>query len=216
MRIVLFGPPGVGKGTQAVRLCEHFQLAHISTGDMLRDNVTRQTPLGIQAKQIMDSGGLVADEIVLGMIKERLQQDDCRDGCLFDGFPRTEVQAQKLDDMQDSAPDTIIDLDLADEQIVERLCGRRMHPASGRIYHVKFAPPKVPDIDDITGEPLIQRDDDNEETARNRLAVFREQTAPLKNYYAAAAAAAKIRRIECDGDGDPKGITQRLILALSV
>ncbi len=216
MRIVLFGPPGVGKGTQAVRLCEHFQLAHISTGDMLRDNVTRQTPLGIQAKQIMDSGGLVADEIVLGMIKERLQQDDCRDGCLFDGFPRTEVQAQKLDDMQDSAPDTIIDLDLADEQIVERLCGRRMHPASGRIYHVKFSPPKVPDIDDITGEPLIQRDDDNEETARNRLAVFREQTAPLKNYYATAAATAKIRHIECDGDGNPVDITQRLILALSV
>ena len=216
MRIVILGPPGVGKGTQAARLCQHFELAHISTGDMLRDNVNRQTPLGMQAKQIMDSGKLVADEIVLGMIQQRLQQDDCRDGCLFDGFPRTEVQAKKLDSMQDSAPDTIIDLDLNDDKIVERLCGRRVHPSSGRIYHIKFSPPKTPDIDDISGEPLIQRDDDNEETARNRLAVFREQTAPLKQYYSAAAAAAKIRRIECDGDGDPGEITQHLILELSL
>ena len=215
MKIVLLGPPGVGKGTQAVRLCQHYHLAHISTGDMLRDHVTRQTPLGIQAKKIMDSGGLVEDDIVLNMIDQRLQQSDCQTGCLFDGFPRTIVQAEKLANSA-GAPDNVIDLDLDDEQIVERLCGRRMHPASGRIYHLKFSPPKTPNTDDITGEPLIQRDDDNEETARNRLAVFRQQTAPLVQYYDNAAQSGKIRLIKGDGDGDIDDITRRLIVALSI
>ena len=215
MKIVLLGPPGVGKGTQAVRLCQHYHLAHISTGDMLRDHVTKQTPLGIQAKKIMDSGGLVEDDIVLNMIDQRLQQSDCQTGCLFDGFPRTIVQAEKLANSA-GAPDSVIDLDLDDEQIVERLCGRRMHPASGRIYHLKFSPPKTPNTDDITGEPLIQRDDDNEETARNRLAVFRQQTAPLVQYYDNAAQSGKIRLIKGDGDGDIDDITRRLIVALSI
>lgn len=215
MRIVLFGPPGVGKGTQAARLCEHYQLAHISTGDMLRDNVARQTPLGVEAKRTMDAGDLVADDIVLGMIEERVLQDDCRAGCLFDGFPRTLVQARRLDESA-ATPDTVIDLDLADDKIIGRICGRRMHPASGRIYHIDFSPPKTPGKDDITGEPLIQRDDDNEKTAQNRLAVFRTQTAPLKEYYAARAAEAKIRRIECDGDGGVDEIFRRLVLALEI
>lgn len=215
MKIVLFGPPGVGKGTQAARLCARFELAHISTGDMLRENVARQTPLGMKAKATMDAGALVEDDVVLGMIEERLQQDDCAAGCLFDGFPRTLVQAQKLDDSS-GAPDCVIDLDLDDDKIIERICGRRMHPASGRIYHVKFSPPKTPDKDDETGEPLIQRADDNEETARNRLSVFREQTAPLKQYYADAAQQGKIRHIACDGEGKMDDITKRLVLALEI
>ena len=215
MRIILLGPPGVGKGTQASRICEHCNIAHISTGDMLRDNVKRQTNLGIQAKKIMDNGQLVADDIILGMITERLQQPDCLNGCLFDGFPRTLVQAQKLAQSQ-ASPDTVIDLDLDDEQIIIRLCGRRTHPPSGRIYHVKFSPPKVPDIDDITGEPLVQREDDNEDTARNRLEVFRKQTAPLKQFYADAAANGKIRYIQTDGEGDINEISSRIILALQI
>lgn len=215
MRIVLLGPPGVGKGTQAAKLCAHYGIAHISTGDMLRDNVARKTALGMEAKRAMDAGELVADEIVLGMIAERILDADCRAGCLFDGFPRTLVQAQKLADSA-AAPDTVIDLDLADELILERICGRRTHPASGRIYHIKFNPPKTPDTDDETGEPLVQRPDDNEETAKNRLAVFRKQTAPLKEYYAELAAAGKIRRIAADGEGAPAHITKRLILALEI
>ena len=215
MRIVLLGPPGVGKGTQAARLCAHYRLAHISTGDMLRDNVARGTPLGLEAKRTMDAGGLVADDIVLGMIEERLRQSGDGGGCLYDGFPRTLVQARRLDESA-GAPDTAIDLDLDDEKIIERICGRRTHPASGRIYHIKFSPPRVPDKDDETGEPLVRRDDDNEETARSRLAVFRKETAPLKEYYAAKAAAGQIRRIECDGDGEAEGITRRLILALEI
>ena len=215
MKIILLGPPGVGKGTQASRICEHCKIAHISTGDMLRDNVARQTPLGKEAKKIMDNGELVADDIILGMINERLQQPDCANGCLFDGFPRTLVQAEKLAESQ-AAPDAVIDLDLDDEQIIIRLCGRRTHPASGRIYHVKFSPPKVPDKDDITGEPLVQREDDNEETARNRLSVFREQTAPLKKFYADTAAAGKIRYIQTDGEGDVDEISGRIILALEI
>ena len=215
MKIILLGPPGVGKGTQASRICEHCKIAHISTGDMLRDNVARQTPLGKEAKKIMDNGELVADDIILGMINERLQQPDCANGCLFDGFPRTLVQAEKLAESQ-AAPDAVIDLDLDDEQIIIRLCGRRTHPASGRIYHVKFSPPKVPDKDDITGEPLVQREDDNEETARNRLSVFRKQTAPLKKFYADTAAAGKIRYIQTDGEGDVDEISGRIILALEI
>ena len=215
MKIILLGPPGVGKGTQASRICEHCKIAHISTGDMLRDNVARQTPLGKEAKKIMDNGELVADDIILGMINERLQQPDCANGCLFDGFPRTLVQAEKLAESQ-AAPDAVIDLDLDDEQIIIRLCGRRTHPASGRIYHVKFSPPKVPDKDDITGEPLVQREDDNEETARNRLSVFRKQTAPLKKFYADAAAVGKIRYIETDGEGHIDEISGRIIVALKI
>lgn len=215
MRIVLLGPPGVGKGTQAARLCGHYGLAHISTGDMLRDNVARQTPHGKAAKRAMDAGGLVADDIVLGMIEERIKEEDCRAGCLFDGFPRTLVQARSLDESA-GAPDAVAELDLADDKIIERICGRLMHPASGRIYHSKLSPPKIAGKDDETGEPLVRRDDDNEETARNRLSVFREQTAPLKEYYAARAAAGKIRRIECDGEGDVDEITRRLVLALEI
>ena len=216
MRMVLLGAPGAGKGTQAARLCARFGLAHLSTGDMLRDNVSRQTPLGLEAKKIMDAGQLVADELVLNIIRERLQNDDCRGGCLFDGFPRTEEQARQLDKMENGAPGTVIELELDDDSIVRRLCGRRVHPASGRIYHLEFSPPKTPGKDDMTGEPLIHRDDDREEVARNRLEVFRRQTAPLKQYYAAAAAAGTVRRIECDGSDTPDEIFKRLEVALTI
>ena len=215
MKIVMLGAPGVGKGTQAARICARYHLAHLSTGDMLRDNVARQTPLGAQAKKIMDAGELVADDIMINMINERLKMDDCQAGCLFDGFPRTLEQAKALANSP-GAPDTIVHLDLNDDKIVERICGRRMHPASGRIYHVKFSPPKTPDTDDMTGEPLVQRDDDNEKTARSRLNVFRKQTMPILEYYESAANAGKIRLINADGEGDMDGITQRLALALEI
>ncbi|MGI9306347.1 MAG: adenylate kinase [Gammaproteobacteria bacterium] len=215
MRIVLLGPPGVGKGTQAARLCAHFGLAHLSTGDMLRDNVARQTPLGLRAKAVMDAGALVADDIVIGMIEERLRADDCRAGCLFDGFPRTLQQAEALD-ASPAAPDTAVNLDLDDDTIIERVCGRRMHPASGRIYHVKFSPPKTAGKDDETGEPLVQRDDDNEETARSRLQVFREQTMPIVKYYEDAAQAGKIRMLNADSEGEIADISRRIILALQI
>ena len=215
MRIILMGPPGVGKGTQATRICQHFNIAHISTGDMLRDNVARQTPLGLQAKKIMDDGALVSDDIILGMIATRIQEDDCRDGCLFDGFPRTVEQAKSLD-ASTTPPEAVVDLDLDDERIIERLCGRRVHPASGRLYHIKFSPPKIDGKDDLTGEDLIQRDDDNEDTARNRLEVFRRQTEPLKAHYAAAAEAGKVRFITCDGGGDMADITRYLIQQLQI
>ena len=214
MNIVLFGPPGAGKGTQAATLCAHYHLAHISTGDMLRRHVADKTPLGLQAKQLMDAGELVSDEVVLGMIEERLRDAD--GGCLFDGFPRTIPQAEKLAGMSQAAPDWVVDLDLPDETIIRRLCGRRMHPPSGRIYHVEFSPPKTPNIDDVTGEPLILRDDDNEEIVRRRLAVFRQQTAPLKTFYQQAAAEGKMRHINCDGEGDAAEITKRLIVALEI
>lgn len=215
MKIVMLGAPGVGKGTQAARICAHLQIAHLSTGDMLRDNVARQTPLGMQAKTIMDAGELVADNIVIGMITERLKSNDCLAGCLFDGFPRTLEQAAALAESA-GKPDTVVNLDLEDGKIIERICGRRMHPASGRIYHVKFSPPKTPDTDDITGEPLVQRDDDNEQTARQRLAVFRKQTLPILEYYEKAAAAGQIRLIHADGEGEIDGITKRLLLALEI
>ncbi len=215
MKIVMLGAPGVGKGTQAARLCVRYKIAHLSTGDMLRDNVVRQTPLGLQAKKIIDAGELVADNIMIHMIDERLKMDDCRSGCLFDGFPRTLEQAKALANSP-AAPDTVINLDLDDGKIIERICGRRMHPASGRIYHVKFSPPKTPDTDDITGEPLVQRDDDNEQTAGMRLQVFRQQTALILQYYKNAAAAGQIRMIEDDAEGDADGIAERLALALEI
>jgi len=182
MRIILLGAPGAGKGTQAAFLCEQYGIPQISTGDMLRAAVAAGTELGNKAKAIMDAGGLVSDDIIIGLVKDRIAQPDCEAGCLFDGFPRTIPQAQAMVDAGISI-DHVIEIAVDDEEIVGRLSGRRVHPGSGRIYHVDHNPPQTAGVDDITGEPLIQRDDDLEETVRKRLAVYHEQTQPLVDFY---------------------------------
>ena len=182
MRIILLGAPGAGKGTQAQFLCEQFGSPQISTGDMLRAAVAEGSELGLQAKSIMDSGGLVSDELIINLVKARLQQPDCEAGCLFDGFPRTIPQAQAMVDAN-IAVDHVIEIAVDDEEIVGRLSGRRVHPASGRIYHVVHNPPVEDGKDDVTGEPLMQRDDDQEETVRKRLSVYQQQTRPLVDFY---------------------------------
>lgn len=216
MRLILLGPPGAGKGTQAAFITEKFGIPQISTGDMLRAAVKAQTPLGLEAKKIMDAGGLVSDDIIIGLVKDRLQQPDCQKGYLFDGFPRTIPQADALKSAEIPL-DFVVELVVPEESIVERMSGRRTHPASGRSYHVKFNPPKVADIDDITGEPLVLRDDDREETVKHRLSVYREQTRPLVDYYETWAqsgdtAAPAYRRIP--GLGSVEEIRDRILQAL--
>ena len=182
MRLILLGAPGAGKGTQAQFICEKFAIPQISTGDMLRAAVKAGTELGIAAKKIMDAGGLVSDEIIIGLVKDRLTQPDCSKGYLFDGFPRTIPQAQAMKDA--GVPiDYVLEIDVPFDAIINRMSGRRVHPASGRTYHVTFNPPKLEGKDDVTGEDLIQRDDDKEETVRKRLQVYNDQTRPLVEYY---------------------------------
>ena len=182
MRLILLGAPGAGKGTQAQFICEKFAIPQISTGDMLRAAVKAGTELGIAAKKIMDAGGLVSDDIIIGLVKDRLTQPDCSKGYLFDGFPRTIPQAQAMKDA--GVPiDYVLEIDVPFDAIIDRMSGRRVHPASGRTYHVTFNPPKVEGKDDVTGEDLIQRDDDKEETVRKRLQVYNDQTRPLVDYY---------------------------------
>ena len=189
MRLILLGAPGAGKGTQAQFICEKFAIPQISTGDMLRAAVKAGTELGIAAKKIMDSGGLVSDDIIIGLVKDRLTQPDCSKGYLFDGFPRTIPQAQAMKDA--GVPiDYVLEIDVPFDAIIDRMSGRRVHPASGRTYHIKFNPPKVAGKDDVTGEDLIQRDDDKEETVRKRLQVYDAQTRPLVDYYSSWAAQA--------------------------
>lgn len=182
MRLILLGPPGAGKGTQAAFITQHYGIPQISTGDMLRAAVKAGTPLGLEAKKIMDSGGLVSDELIIGLVKDRLQQPDCSKGYLFDGFPRTIPQADALKHAK-VALDFVIEIEVPEQDIIERMSGRRVHPASGRSYHLTFNPPKVAELDDLTGEPLVQRDDDKEETVRHRLTVYQNQTRPLVDYY---------------------------------
>ena len=182
MRLILIGPPGAGKGTQAAYIKEHFNIPQISTGDMLRAAVKAGTELGKAAKVIMDQGGLVSDDIIIGLVKERLQADDCKNGFLFDGFPRTIPQAEALKDA--GIPiDFVLEIAVPDAEIVERMSGRRIHPASGRSYHIKYNPPKVEGKDDVTGEDLVQRDDDREEVVMKRLAVYHAQTEALVGFY---------------------------------
>jgi len=182
MRIILLGAPGAGKGTQAQFITERYNVPQISTGDMLRAAVKAGTELGKQAKGIMESGGLVSDDIIIGLVKERITAADCKNGFLFDGFPRTIPQAQALKDAAIDI-DYVVEIDVDDEEIVKRLSGRRVHPASGRVYHTLYNPPQQPGKDDVTGEALVQREDDTEETVRKRLAVYHEQTEPLITYY---------------------------------
>lgn len=182
MRIILLGAPGAGKGTQAKFIMGSYAIPQISTGDMLRAAVKAESPLGLQVKDIMASGGLVSDDIIISLVKERIAQDDCKNGFLFDGFPRTIPQAEALR-AAGVVIDHVLEIHVDDEEIVKRLSGRRVHPDSGRIYHIEYNPPKNEGVDDVTGEPLIQRDDDKEETVRKRLAVYHEQTEPLVEYY---------------------------------
>ncbi len=216
MRLILLGAPGVGKGTQATFICEKFGIPQISTGDMLRAAVKAGTPLGVQAKQVMDAGGLVSDEIIIGLVKERIQQPDCAAGFLFDGFPRTIPQADAMKDAGVQL-DAVLEIDVPFADIIERMSGRRVHPSSGRTYHIKFNPPAVADTDDVTGEPLIQRDDDKEETVRKRLDVYNEQTRPLVDYYqqwAATDAVSAPRYAKISGVGTVEEIKQRAFEAL--
>ncbi len=217
MRLILLGAPGAGKGTQAAFLCQKYAIPQISTGDMLRAAVKAGTPLGLQAKAVMASGALVSDDLIIDLVKERLALPDCAQGFLFDGFPRTLPQADALRTAGIKL-DYVLEIDVPFADIIERMSGRRSHPASGRIYHVKFNAPKTEGKDDLTGEDLVQRDDDKEETVRRRLEVYSQQTRPLVDYYAAwakadPAAAPKYRIIS--GVGTVEEITQRALTALS-
>jgi len=185
MKIILLGGPGAGKGTQANFIKDKYHIPQISTGDMLRAAVKAGTPMGIEAKKVMDAGGLVSDEIILGLIDERIKQDDCKNGFLFDGFPRTLEQAEALKKKVDV--DAVVEIAVDDDEIIRRMSGRRVHPASGRTYHIVFNPPKVEGKDDVTGEDLVQRDDDQEDTVKKRLDVYHEQTEPLIEYYSSWA-----------------------------
>ncbi len=217
MRLILLGAPGAGKGTQASYIKERFNIPQISTGDMLRAAVKEGTPLGLAAKKVMDAGGLVSDDIIIGLVKDRLKQADCANGYLFDGFPRTIPQADAMKDAG-VAIDYVLEIDVPDEAIIERMSGRRVHTASGRTYHVKYNPPKVAGKDDATGEDLIQRDDDKEETVKKRLAVYHDQTKQLVGYYndwakSGKPGAPKYRKIE--GVGPVEEIRDRAFAALA-
>ncbi len=216
MRLILLGAPGAGKGTQAAQICQKYGIPQISTGDMLRAAVKAGTALGVEAKKVMDAGGLVGDDIIIGLVKERILQADCANGFLFDGFPRTIPQADAMK-AAGVKLDVVLEIDVPDSAIIERMSGRRVHVASGRTYHVKFNPPKVAGVDDATGEPLIQRDDDKEETVRKRLEVYQKQTRPLVDYYSTWAAggdpqAPRYARIS--GTGSVDEITSRAFAAL--
>ncbi|MEN9843338.1 MAG: adenylate kinase [Pseudomonadota bacterium] len=217
MRLILLGAPGAGKGTQATYICQKFGIPQISTGDMLRAAVKAGTALGLQAKSVMESGGLVSDELIINLVKERIAQADCANGFLFDGFPRTIPQAEAMK-AAGVKLDYVLEIDVPFEAIIERMSGRRSHPPSGRTYHVKFNPPKVEGLDDVTGEPLVQRADDQEETVKKRLEVYSAQTRPLVDYYGQWAAtepsaAPKYRAIS--GMGQVDEITTRAFAALS-
>ncbi len=217
MRLILLGAPGAGKGTQATFICQKYGIPQISTGDMLRAAVKAGTPLGLQAQGIMASGGLVSDDLIINLVKERITQADCANGFLFDGFPRTIPQADAMK-AAGVKLDHVLEIDVPFDAIIERMSGRRSHPASGRTYHVTFNPPKVAGVDDVTGEPLIQRDDDKEETVKKRLDVYSAQTRPLVDYYsqwakASPDAAPQYRAIS--GTGTVEQITARALEALS-
>lgn len=216
MRIILLGPPGAGKGTQAGFICEHFGIPQISTGDMLRAAVKEGSELGQKAEKIMQAGGLVPDDIILGAVQERIVKPDCANGFLFDGFPRTIPQAEAVKD-QGIALDYVVELQVDDEEIVQRMSGRRVHPGSGRVYHVEHNPPRESGKDDETGEPLVQREDDYEETVRKRLSVYHEQTRPLVKYYqelAGSDAAVAPRYVAIEGTGNVEAVRDRIIKAI--
>ena len=217
MKLILLGPPGAGKGTQATVIKEKFGIPQISTGDMLRAAVKAGTPLGVAAKKVMDAGQLVSDDIIIGLVKERLKEPDCAKGYLFDGFPRTIPQAEAMK-AANVALDFVLEIDVPDDEVILRMSGRRVHPASGRTYHVKFNPPKAEGKDDATGEALVQRDDDKEETVKKRLEVYRSQTRPLVEYYSKWAASGDVRAPKCRkiaGKGKVEEISRHALAALA-
>ncbi|MCK0744472.1 adenylate kinase [Chromohalobacter nigrandesensis] len=216
MRLILLGAPGAGKGTQAQFICEHFDIPQISTGDMLRAAVKEESELGLKVKEIMNSGGLVSDDIIISLVKERIAQPDCANGFLFDGFPRTIPQADAMKDANVKL-DHVLEVAVDDEEIVKRLAGRRVHPGSGRVYHVEYQPPQEEGKDDVTGEAIVHRDDDQEATVRNRLSVYHEQTEPLVKYYREWAqqdpqSAPAYHRVE--GTGSVESIREQVLTAL--
>ena len=214
MRLILLGAPGAGKGTQAQFICEGFSIPQISTGDMLRSAVKAKTDLGLQAKAVMDSGGLISDEVIIGLVKDRITKSDCANGFLFDGFPRTIPQAQAMVD-SGVVIDHVVEIAVEDAEIVARLSGRRVHPGSGRVYHVDYNPPQTEGVDDDTGDSLVQRDDDSEKTVRKRLKIYHDQTSPLINFYQnmKGELAPQYHRIE--GQGSVEDIRQALLLSLN-
>lgn len=217
MRIILLGAPGAGKGTQATFIKEKFNIPQISTGDMLRAAVKAGTPLGLEAKAFMDSGGLVPDTVIIGLVSERIKEADCANGFLFDGFPRTIPQADAMK-AAGVMIDYVVEIDVPDSAIIERMSGRRSHPASGRTYHVKFNPPKVAGKDDVTGEDLVQREDDKEETVKKRLEVYHSQTKPLVEYYAnwaKSGAAGAPKHVKVNGLGEMNSIRDNIFAALT-
>jgi adenylate kinase len=216
MRLILLGAPGAGKGTQARYVSERYEIPQISTGDMLRAAVKSGSALGLEAKKVMDAGNLVSDEIIMGLIRERITESDCANGYLLDGFPRTLAQAEAMK-VEEIGVDCVVEIQVPDEDIISRLGGRRVHLSSGRTYHVTFNPPRTPDTDDVTGEPLIQRDDDKEDTVRNRLEVYHQQTKPLIAYYSDWAGSmdeTSPRYIRVEGTGGVEEIRDRIFEGL--
>lgn len=213
MKIILLGPPGAGKGTQAEIICKNFSIPHISTGDMLREAIANETATGKIAKEIMDAGNLVPDDVIVSMVKERIKKEDCRNGFLFDGFPRTIPQADALEN-QEIFVNVVLELTLKDELIINRMSGRRVHQPSGRSYHLEFNPPEKDGVDDVTGEPLIQRDDDKPETVKNRLEVYWEQTNPLIVYYRSKSVQTDLQYIEIDGSKSMEKVSSQIQAAL--
>ena len=213
MRILLLGAPGAGKGTQAAFIKDKFNIPQISTGDMLRATVRAGTPLGLKAKKVMDAGELVSDDLIMGLVKERIRQDDCRQGYLFDGFPRTLGQAEAMQ-REGIEIDCVVEIVVADGEIIKRLSGRRVHPGSGRVYHIEFNPPQRPGRDDVTGEALIQREDDKEDTVRKRLQVYHEQTSPLVRFYSNPGGRKARGYLRVDGVGDVREVRHNLISGL--
>ena len=215
MKIILLGPPGAGKGTQAESICENYGIPHISTGNMLREAVEAGTKLGLEAKSLMDAGILVSDDLIVGLVEERISSDDCSEGFLFDGFPRTIPQAEALIE-RDINIDAIVEIDVPDQDIIDRMAGRRMHPASGRNYHIIFNPPKKEGKDDITGEDLILREDDKPETVKDRLKVYADQTSPLVLFYSNLSASSKLKYIKVSGTATPSDVTQQILKDLEI
>ena len=215
MKIILLGPPGAGKGTQAETLCEAFTIPHISTGNMLREAVDEETELGLEAKALMDAGILVSDEVIVGLVEDRISKGDCKNGFLFDGFPRTIPQAQALVD-RDIPIDAVIEIHVPDQDIIERMSGRRMHPGSGRNYHVIYNPPKIDGKDDLTGEDLVQREDDEPETVKDRLKVYEDQTAPLIDFYSEMSKQEKLKYIKVSGTSTPEEVSSEILSTLNI
>ena len=215
MKIILLGPPGAGKGTQAESICENYGIPHISTGNMLREAVEAGTKLGLEAKSLMDAGILVSDDVIVGLVEERISADDCSEGFLFDGFPRTIPQAEALIE-RDINIDAVVEIAVPDQDIIDRMAGRRMHPASGRNYHIIFNPPKNEGKDDITGEDLILREDDKPETVKDRLKVYADQTSPLVVFYSNLSTSSQLKYIKVSGTETPSNVTQQILKDLEI